>query len=274
MTERLADDSQVEDAGGDGYGLSPRIWCQPRPRASRTRRSLRYLNEYIRCVRSNVFSSDDKTMAATTKHRFSCLVCPIQITGLRNLKRHYFERYKLVPTKKRSQLTDDIFGLKPAQLRKLRPDSVDDVALCSTRQLIYMRKRPTAERGASTRSDNTAPMVRSAIVSAATAGKPLSKKATKKSRSKTESCCTATAFVELTTPTTPTAASRSDSAPLLVRFERATVVDLVGRISRVVANCAGPDRLADLDAVLRSLLYQADSNLRRALTLAILAGVQ
>ena len=62
--ERLADHSQVEDPGGDGYGLSPPI---PRtPRASRTRRPSLYLNEYIRCVRSNVFSSDDKTMAATT----------------------------------------------------------------------------------------------------------------------------------------------------------------------------------------------------------------
>ena len=57
-------------------------------------------------------------------------------------------------------------------------------------------------------------------------------------------------------------------------FERATVVDLVGRISRVVANYAGPDRLADLDAVLRPLLYHVNSNLRRALTLAVLAGAQ
>ena len=44
----------------------------------------------------------------------------------------------MVPTEKRSQLSDDIFGMKPAQIRKLRPDSVDDVALCATRQLIYM----------------------------------------------------------------------------------------------------------------------------------------
>ena len=211
-------------------------------------------------------------MKATTKRCLSCLVCPVQITDPRNLKRHCFERHKLVPTEKRSQLSDDIFGLKLAQLHKLRPDSVDDVAQCATRQRIYVRKRPTAERGASARSDNTAPIVRSAVLSAAAAGKPLSKKATKKSRSKSESCCTATAFVELTTPTTATAASRGDSAPLIVGLERATVVDLVGRISRVVVNYAGPDRIADLDAVLRPLLYHVDSNLRRALTLAVLAG--
>ena len=76
--ERLADYGQVEDPGGNGYGLSPSIRCTPR--ANRTRRPLRYLNEYIRCVRSNVYSSDDKTMEATTKRRFSCLVCPLQIT--------------------------------------------------------------------------------------------------------------------------------------------------------------------------------------------------
>ena len=94
--ERLADHSQVEDSGGDGYGLSPTI--RRTPGSSYTRRPPRYLNEYIRCVRSNVFSSDDETMKATTKRRFRYLVCPVQITGLRNLKRHYFERHKLVPT--------------------------------------------------------------------------------------------------------------------------------------------------------------------------------
>ena len=137
-----------------------------------------------------------------------------------------------------------------------------------------MRKRPTAERGASARSDITAPMVRSAVVSAAAFGKPLLKTETKKSRSKPEYCCTATACVELTTSTTSTAASRDDSAPPSVGFERATVVDLVGRISRVVANYAGQDRLAELNAVFRPLLYHVDSNLERALTLAVLAGVQ
>ena len=151
----------------------------------------RYLNEYIRCIRSIVFSSDGETMEARTKRCFSCLVCPVQIIGLRNLKRHCFERHKRVPTEKRSQLSDEIFGLKRAQLRKLRPDSVDDVALCATGQHIYMRKLPTAERGANARSDNTAPTVRSAVVLAAAASKPLSKNATKTSRSKPRSCRTA-----------------------------------------------------------------------------------
>ena len=139
------------------------------PRASRTRRPPRYLNEYIRCVHSNIFSSDGKTMEATTKRRFSCHVCPVQITGLKNLKRHYFETQT-------SANSENIAVIG----RYFRPetDSVDDVAQCATRQRIYMRKRPTAERGASARSDNTAPLVRSAVVSAAAAGKPLSKKAT------------------------------------------------------------------------------------------------
>ena len=79
-------------------------------------------------------------MEATTKLCFSCLVCQVQITSLRNLKHHYFERHTLVPTEKSSQLSDDIFGLKPAQLRKMCPNSVDDVVLCATRQRIYMRK--------------------------------------------------------------------------------------------------------------------------------------
>ena len=57
-------------------------------------------------------------------------------------------------------------------------------------------------------------------------------------------------------------------------FKRATVVDLVDRISRVVTNYAGPDPLADLDAVIRPLLYHVDANLLRALAFAVLAGAQ
>ena len=57
-------------------------------------------------------------------------------------------------------------------------------------------------------------------------------------------------------------------------FDRAIVIDLVGRIIRVIINYTGSDRLADLDAVLGPLLNPADSNLRRALMLAVLTGAQ
>ena len=61
---------------------------------------------------------------------------------------------------------------------------------------------------------------------------------------------------------------------MVVGFDVATIIDLVGRIGRVVANFHGQDDYVHLDANLAQMMPNADTGLRRSLTLAVLAGAQ
>ena len=76
-------------------------------------------------------------------------------------------------------------------------------------------------------------------------------------------------------PLLSTFSSRSnEAAPMVVGFDAATIIDLVGRIGRAVANFYGPDDYVRLDTHLTQLLPNTDTGLRRFLTLAVLAGAQ
>ena len=61
---------------------------------------------------------------------------------------------------------------------------------------------------------------------------------------------------------------------MVVGFDVITIIDLVGRIGRVVANFHGQDDYVHLDAYLAQMLPNDDTGLRRSLTLAVLAGAQ
>ena len=50
------------------------------------------------------------------------------------------------------------------------------------------------------------------------------------------------------------AARRDDFTPLLIGYDETTVADLVRRISRTLANYAGPDHFAELDNILSERL--------------------
>ena len=63
------------------------------PRAARQRRPLKYLDEYINCVHRVLSGTDVSAMASLIKRNFSCIECPAQLTGFRNLKRHYIEQH-------------------------------------------------------------------------------------------------------------------------------------------------------------------------------------
>ena len=61
---------------------------------------------------------------------------------------------------------------------------------------------------------------------------------------------------------------------MVVGFDAAAIVDLVGQIGRVAANFRGQDDYGQLDAYLALMLLNVDTGLRRSLTLAVLAGAQ
>ena len=54
-------------------------------------------------------------MISTKERRFSCLECPVRLTGLKSLKRHYFEKHGLVPIVNGLPITDEVFGLPRVQ---------------------------------------------------------------------------------------------------------------------------------------------------------------
>ena len=85
--------------------------------------------------------------------------------------------------------------------------------------------------------------------------------------------------VRCTTPTVDvpplsSAARHDDDTPLLVGYDQTTVADHVGRISRTLANYAGPDHLAELNIVLSQHVSHLDPNLRRAMTFGVIAAAQ
>ena len=57
---------------------------------------------------------------------------------------------------------------------------------------------------------------------------------------------------------------------MVVVFDVATIIDLVGRIGRVVANFHEQDDFVHLNAYLAPMLLNADTGLRRFLTLLCL----
>ena len=61
---------------------------------------------------------------------------------------------------------------------------------------------------------------------------------------------------------------------MVVGFDATTIIDLVGRIGRAVANYSRPDNDEGLDGSLKKLFNTTDTGLRRALTLGVLAGAQ
>ena len=62
------------------------------------------------------------------------------ITGLKNLKRHYFESHGLVPIEKRPSMTDGVFGLSKNQLRELSCDNEGDAIIFEADKQRYIRK--------------------------------------------------------------------------------------------------------------------------------------
>ena len=61
---------------------------------------------------------------------------------------------------------------------------------------------------------------------------------------------------------------------MVVGFDAVAIVDLVGRIGRVVANFHGQEDYGQLDAYLALMLPNVDTGLRESLTLAVRAGAQ
>ena len=76
--------------------------------------------------------SIDTDDTSLTKHRFSCIECPVELTVFKSLKRNSFEKHNLVPIGDKLQISDDAFGLKVTQLRRLSCDCEEDVILYAT----------------------------------------------------------------------------------------------------------------------------------------------
>ena len=103
--------------------------------------------------------------------------------------------------------------------------------------------------------------------------KKASKNANRKGPSMMKAAAPATSNVLDDPYPLPTYSSYSNrAAPMVVSFNLATIIDLVGRISQVVANFCGQDDYVHFDAYLAKMLPNADTELCQSLTLAVLAG--
>ena len=230
----------------DGAGCAPSPSSQRAPTTGRVRRPLRYLTEYVQYLKCVAESAVAELMEKPAKRRISCLECPSRLTGLRNLKRHYFELHIVVPRMERPQLKDDAFGLNLSQLRRLSSnDKVDEVLMTKRRRphTGARKKEAQATSLASARcsiiNDTLAVSVAAAVLKepqptqSAKAAKPRPTLA-----QQTAARCPGSASEGLFSSS---AADSLRLRPMVFGFDATTIIDLVGRIGRTVANYSGPD---------------------------------